>query len=181
MLTCKGASLTDNLDISNALNDYFSTVGSRLVDNLLKTHSNISPNEFVRYCDNSIKNSMFIEPVDSEELMWQINNLKNGKSPGPDRIGPLLLKEISSIICPVLVHIFNLSLSTGVVPDKLKVAKVVPVYKKADRQLACNYLYLVFLINYWKKIVYNRLYYHIQKNNILYKYQFGFRHITQPH
>jgi len=40
------------------------------------------------------------------------------KSPGLDNIGPKLIKEVAEILINSLVHIFNLSLSTGVNPDK---------------------------------------------------------------
>jgi len=32
-----------------------------------------------------------------------------------------------------------LSISNGIVPDQLKIAKVIPIYKKGDNKLACNY------------------------------------------
>ena len=62
-----------------------------------------------------------------------IIKLNNSKSPGFDNIGPKLIKDVSSIILDPLVHIFNMSSQNSCVPDKLKVAKVIPVFKKGDR------------------------------------------------
>jgi len=59
-------------------------------------------------------------------------NLNNNMGAGPDNIWPRLLKEMSSVIIQPFLYIVNLSLSTGIVPDKLKLAKVIPVYKKGD-------------------------------------------------
>ena len=128
--------VTDTLDICNALNEYFSTVGPKLVEDLHNANQGINKCDFKEFCDKSIVHTMFINPVDATELLQLIKYLKNGKSPGPDEIGPALVKDVSAIICEPLVHIFNLSLSTGHVPDKLKVAKVIPVFKKGSRELA---------------------------------------------
>ena len=122
---------------------------------------------------------MYLSIVDHTEILKLVGQPENSfKSPGPDGIGPKLMKEIRQIICDPLVHIFNLSLSQVRVPDRLKIAKVVPIIKKGDRQLVCNFrsislLSCFFLINCWKKVVKNRLYHYFQANNFLYTYQFG--------
>ena len=41
--------------------------------------------------------------------------------------------------CHPLTDIFNLSLSTGIVPEELKLAKVIPIYKKEDPEIFSNY------------------------------------------
>ena len=54
----------------------------------------------------------------------------------------------------------NMSLSQGVVPDKLKVAKVVPVYNKSDRKNVINYRPIALFLTFSKfleKIIYKRL------------------------
>ena len=38
-----------------------------------------------------------------------------------------------------LAHIFSKSLQTGIVPDKLKIAKVIPLYKNDNPELFKNY------------------------------------------
>ena len=104
--------------------------------------------------------------------------MKPNKSPGPDNIGPKLIKEVAEILIDPLVHIFNLSLTTGVVPDKLKIAKIIPVFKKGDPQLPSNYRPISLLNVFSKlleKIMYKRLYSYLNSNNKLYQYQFGFR------
>ena len=57
-------------------------------------------------------------------------NLKNNKAPGPDdNIGPKLIKSVAGEICNPLQYIYNLSFEQGIIPDKLKLAKVIPVFK----------------------------------------------------
>ena len=71
---------------------------------------------------------MFREPVQIDELIQLISNLNNNKGAGPDNIGPRLLKEMTTVIIQPFLYIINLSLSTGVLPDKLKLAKVCLLY-----------------------------------------------------
>jgi retron-type reverse transcriptase len=69
-------------------------------------------------------------------------------------------------------------LSTGVVPDKFKVASVIPIYKKGSHIILTNYrpISLLSIFNQLlEKIIYKRLISFIEKHNILYKKQFGFR------
>ena len=54
-------------------------------------------------------------------------------------IWKLFIKKVKIDISKPLTQIFDLSLSSGVVPDKLKVAKVIPIYKKDDSALFSNY------------------------------------------
>ena len=73
--------------------------------------------------------------------------------------------------------IFNLSLCEGVFPDKLKVAKVYPVFKKGNKSDMNNYRPISVLSVFSKileRIVYKRVYSFLEKNNILYGSQFGF-------
>jgi len=82
------------------------------------------------------------------------------------------------VICYPLTHIYNLSLCSGQVPKKLKIAKVIPVYEKGDAQMACNYRSISLLSIFDKlleKVMANRLSKHLEVNQILHKYQFGFR------
>jgi len=77
-----------------------------------------------------------------------------------------------------VLYLFNLSLSTGSFPDKLKLAKVIPIFKKGDTYLPSNYRPISLVSIFSKlleKIMYKRLYSYLQGNNILYRYQFGFR------
>jgi len=83
--------------------------------------------------------SMFCSPVNDIEIYQIINRFNNKKSPGSDNIGPRLLKEIATEIVEPLVYLCNLSLLTGVVPDSLKIARVIPVFKKGDSCLVGNY------------------------------------------
>ena len=79
--------------------------------------------------------------------------------------------------------VFNVSLSTLVVSDELKIAKVVPIYKKGHPELFGNCRPVSVppcLSKILEFIVYNRSYDFLCKNNILYQKEYGFRsnHLT---
>ena len=76
-----------------------------------------------------------------------------------------------------IIFIFNLSLNSGVVPEKLKMAKAMLIFKKGDRSLPGSYrmISLLSILNKMlQKIAYNRLYSYFKNHNILYLHPFGF-------
>ena len=64
---------------------------------------------------------------------------KNKLSSGYDELSTSLLKNIINVVVEPLVHIINNSLKFGIFPDQLKLAIVVPVYKKGDNTNIENY------------------------------------------
>ena len=77
-----------------------------------------------------------------------------------------------------LLKIFNLSLSTGIVPNELKIAKVIPIFKTGNLQSFGNYRPISLLPCFSKvleRLVANRLNKFIDKHKILDTSQYGFR------
>ena len=111
-------------------------------------------------------------------MLNQISNLNTNKSCGHDSINPRIIKDYKHYLCIPLSYLFNASLKNGVVPDKFKLAKVVPLFKKGEHNSTSNYRPISLLNIYnklFEKLIYKRLYSFFEKNNILYNYQFGFR------
>ena len=115
--------------------------------------------------------------------------MKPKTSTGHDKISSKLVKQLYNkkynepatprgIISP-LVHIINLSLSTGIVPKAMKLAKVVPIFKNnGSNTVMKNYRpvsLLPVLSKILERIVYNRLFKFITKQKILYPSQYGFQ------
>ena len=77
-----------------------------------------------------------------------------------------------------LADIFNLFFSSGKFPSVLKIAKVVPVYKKESKLDYQNYRPIFLLCNIEKileKLMYKRLYKFLCGDKILYDLRFGFK------
>ena len=112
-----------------------------------------------------------------------VNKLGTNKSPGHDGLKSDVVKKVAKEIAYPLMIISNVSLSTGVVPDELKIVKVVPIYKKDNPELFGNYRpvsVLPCLSKILERIVYNRSYDFLFKNNILYQNNMVFEAIIQP-
>ena len=74
--------------------------------------------------------------------------------------------------------IYNKSLSSGIIPEKLKVSLITPVYKNEDETSFSNYRPIAVLPCFSKlleKLMYKRLINFIEKHEILYNSQYGFR------
>ena len=86
-------------------------------------------------------------------------------------------QTLPAFIAP-LHHIFNLSLNNGIVPAQLKIAKVIPIFKAGNKSSMNNYRPISLLSAFSKileKLVASRLLTYLGNNNILSKWQFGFR------
>ena len=79
--------------------------------------------------DTPFEENFIFKQITLQLLLETAGTLKGKNSSGPDNISSKLLKKILPIITIPLCYLFNLSLQTGYVPDELKIAKVIPVYK----------------------------------------------------
>ena len=68
-----------------------------------------------------------------------INILNHSKSVGPNSMPIKLLIIIGSSISPLLALLVNQSFQSGILPDKLKIAKVISLFKKGNPELPSNY------------------------------------------
>ena len=106
------------------------------------------------------------------------SSLKSGKAVGPCSIPVFLLKLLSQYISFPPSDIINRSFVNGLFPDLLKLAKVIPLYKKQSSNDPNNYRPVSLLSVFSKiieKLMYTRLYYFLENYKILYSLQFGFR------
>ena len=69
-----------------------------------------------------------------------INSLKSNNSCGLDGISTKLIKSIAPALFEPLALLMNQILNTGIIADKFKIAKVIPIYKKDDPSLFTNYI-----------------------------------------
>jgi len=105
-------------------------------------------------------------------------SLKTKVSSGHDELSTKIMKKCIYTLCVLLTHVINLSLSTGVFPNQLKVAKVAPVFKASNPTLFNNYRPISLLPAFSKlfeKIMFNKIIAFLDRYNVLYNHQYGFR------
>ena len=165
--------ITDTNLIANAFNRYFTNIGNQLSNKIPEAQK--SP---LDYLTTPQRDSFFIHPITPLEIENEIMSLKTNKSTGPFSIPISVLKLLKSVIATPLETIFNESILTGIVPERFKLAKVIPVFKKGMSTNLNNYRPISLLSIFNKlleKLMFNRLIVFLNKNNILYNKQFGFR------
>ena len=68
--------------------------------------------------------------VTSKGIEKLLSNLNPHKAAGPNQIKPIILKNLSTPLSPILKHLFQKSLASGTLPPIWKDANMAPVYKK---------------------------------------------------
>ena len=122
--------------------------------------------------------SFFIRPLDIKETENRISSLQENKSSGPN-IPPIkILKTSKKQLSVPLTYVINLAFETGIFPEILKTAKVIPIFKKGNQQDCNNYRQISLQSNIDKiieKPIQKRLFNFLNYNNCPHNCQFGFR------
>ena len=160
-------------DICTAFNNHFCKIGTSVLERLPAGTGN-----FYQYLGPPSSESIFVRPATADEISKFIDSMPINKSPGDDGITAQLIKRNKTWLVLPLLSIINSSLSSGQVPDRLKVAKIVPIFKKGDPTDPCNYRPISLLSIFDKileKIVYSRILNFLDQKHFFYEHQFGFR------
>ena len=89
-----------------------------------------------------------------------------------------LIKQLNTELSPILCSLFNKSFNERVFPDCFKIAKVIPLHKKGNKNILDNFRPISLLPQFSKmydKLFKKILLYFINKYTILNENQFGFR------
>ena len=130
------------------------------------------------YLKRTITSSFSFKMVSSSDVLKVIQELKTKNSFGHDNISTKLLKTVSHILLAPLTLTINQSLTTGIFPSKLKIARVIPLFKKDDEHILDNYRPISLLTSISKvfeKIAFKQLYQYFSSNKLFYSHQYGFR------
>ena len=116
--------------------------------------------------------------IDEFEFFNILNNLDVSKACGFDNISNNILKLCVVIIFTPLTRLINTSLSLGQYPTCWKMANVLPLFKKNNRQLMSNYRPISLLPSLSKiceRAVFVRLYNFLNNTGFFYRFQPGFQ------
>ena len=170
-----GMLITDRRKIACQFNKYFTEVAQEL--NCNKYGEDQPCDNYNNFLKNRVHTNMFFTDILPSEITSIIKNLNNSKS---SDFSVIAIKLVQHQISPLLASLFNDCIYSGVFPDELKIAKVIPLYKGGKTHMLSNYRPISILPLFSKifeKLIYSRLYSFLDKNNILYNKQFGFRRL----
>lgn len=171
---CKNnRTLTDPLEIAEALNSHFAGIGLAL-QNALPYRDET---RFRRYLPPRLANSIFLNPSTSSEVKDIIKSLKNTKG-NTHCLSTKILKESSDSLSSPISLIFNSVILYGHYPDVLKIACVTALFKAGDKLDPNNYRpisSLPLLNKIFEKLLHKRLTSFLESNDIFTNNQFGFR------
>jgi len=175
----------DNLTSKHALvAQIFSKFFANLAGKLLK----LLPAPMKKYgyesVDTFYKNkipsstSFHLVEVDQDYITNVLQNLSISKAPGIDNIPALFLHDGVSVLCKPITQLVNLSISVAEFPNKCKVAKVKPLFKKGSKIEPQNYRPISLLSvksKVFEQVIHEQTQKFLENHNLFSKFQSGFR------
>ena len=147
-------------------------IGSNLAAKIPSSEKHFS--DYIQQTNKILVN----EELTIGEIESAFNSLKKKKACGFDEINPNVINSSFNELVVPIFHIFKLSLKTECFTEKLKIAKITPLFKSGETDLLNNYRLISVLPVFSKileRIMYNRVYKHVSDNSLLYEKQFGFQ------
>ena len=123
----------NSYEIASEFIEYFTSIAKQTEETLIKPK-----HKYSEYLKNPNANSFFISPPTNDEVLSVIKELKN-KSTGPSSIPSKFLKLFQTALSKPISLIANLSFSSGTFLNYLKIANVIPIFKKDDCTICSNY------------------------------------------
>ena len=164
-----GSTITNFASISNEFNSYFSNIGKRMANKVPYTPH--------RILGNPATSSIRLYNSTANEVMKCIDNLSTKKANRANDIPTSFIKRAKLELSYYLSLIFNKCLKNGNYPNLLKIAQVIPIYKKGPKVDCANYRPISILSSWnkiFEKMIFVRMYKFLTKYNILTPHQYGF-------
>ena len=163
--------------IADEFNNFFVSIGKEMASSIQTCRSHVSSKIFSEEPLRA-SNSIFLAPSTEMEVYGLINQIKSHKARRANDIESKFIKLANPVIANFLSKMFNLSLTTGIYPDAMKVAEVIPIFKKGDRDKTTNCRPISLLSQFnkiFENMLHSRIYSFVTKFNLHSEKQFGFR------
>ena len=174
-LTSKGTEIRGTEEIVNCLNNHFNSIGHTMAEKIHNPNGHSDQNlSHIPYTQTPVK----FDHTTVEEITKLIRELKLNKAPGSDGVSSYIIKRTVNIIAPILVTLFNMCMDSGIFPDALKTASIIPLYKGGAKNEPTNYRPISLLplfAKIFEKVIKHRITIFLDDNNLITDNQFGFR------
>jgi hypothetical protein len=163
--------ITGDVNIANLLNKHFTSIGPRLSSKIADN------NNYKKYLNAPHPNTLTFHTVSEETIVRIIDSMERKKSTSFDEISNALVKSLKNQLAKPLTLAINKSITEGIFPDKLKMAKIIALFKSGRKEDSNNYRPISLLAVFskiYEKVIYRQLMDYFDEF-FLTKYQFGFR------
>ena len=177
MMIIGGKKTFDKQTIANPFCMFFTTVRSKLQDQVISLQSRIwkSYEKYEKLYEGKFKVCFPTnQPIISREIA-QVS--KTSKSAGPHNIPTRMVKDAYKELAYPLCHLIKESIKPGIFPTAEKVAKVTLIYKSEAHSPFDNYRpvsVLNILSKILEKVIAQKIATCLENNELLYRHQYGF-------
>ena len=167
------------IEIPEGFNNFFSSIGLDLDKKIPHTDGN--PIDYLPRTNGDIIPDMHLTNDHEIELIIKSLNHVGG---GIDKISTRILLGTYKNNLSHLTFFYNLCLRTGVFPDQLKIAVIVPIFKAGEKNLFTNYRpisLLPILSKILERLIHSHISFFLEEHSLFYPLQFGFRKKHSPY
>ena len=142
MIIEKNNLISEESILANTMNQYFTSITKQLnlkkspqlknLEDIINYYHNHISIEKIRSSNNTQSELFTFNLVSSEEIKREILNLNNKKTSREGDIPVNILKDAIDTYLPILTKVINSSIEQNEFSNELKLADVIPIYKKKD-------------------------------------------------
>jgi len=163
---------SDPVQIANALNDHFITIGHKT--------SKLIPPPRRRRNQAKAQPSPTLPASPHHDRRNDANNETHQQKQSHRyiQIKPTIMKDLSPFLAPILTAMFNRAIDNQEYPNPLKLTKVIELYKSGDKTDPANYRpisLLPIIAKLLDTLINNQIMQHLTKHNIISPTQYAFR------
>jgi len=169
-LSINNESITDNQKMAEAMKNHFETCATNLANDV----PNSGPCEIL----TEQQPEWGFNPITQTELLKIIDSLLPKNSSGFDGLTNRMIKKEKVKFSRLIINLINETITSGIFPEVLKIAKVIPIYKKGDKMNPNNYrpiALLPVLSKVLEKVINTQLNRKLDEYHVIDDDQYGFR------
>ncbi|KAL0152803.1 hypothetical protein M9458_052526 [Cirrhinus mrigala] len=148
----QGSKCTDSLKINSCFQNFYQVLYTSECPTTPSVLENFLRSLHVPSVDPNIADSLG-KDFSALEIISAIGSMQSGKSPGPDRYLTEFFKKFSDQLAPLLMSVFEESLSLKTLPLTMRQAVISVILKKGKSPLECNSFRPISLLNTDAKIL----------------------------
>ena len=129
----------------------FGSTVDQIITKIINIHKNHPSIKLIKKYTKNASQFAF-KPTNETEILKLLKSIDCKKAIGTDSIPPKIIKDSANILVKPFTKIINLCIKENKFPTKAKIAEVLPIFKKDERQQKGNYR-PISILNTLSKII----------------------------